>query len=245
MATVDPSGMYLVSIDGGDQPCFVYDGWCGGPGPVPPPCWDCGSVGGGAGGGPNPAPPGGPGTEGPSNGGVSNPNPPTSSSGNTPFPPGSFPGGGTLGLPPGMTIQGRCHLKFYSDCGIGTVAVTSVYRALIRHTRTHQMMGNLKSSCQLVQLIGAISGLPLTSTYVRLFSIRFCPLGGTGEIVFKKVRNGAIVGAIRGGVTGAVGGEIVGAVPGALIGGGIAASTGVVKGLAQAGACHAFGASGY
>jgi hypothetical protein len=74
---------------GGDDPCFVFDAWCGGPGPVPPPCWFCGVGGGGAGGGGRPAPP-------------SAPAPPPPSS--HPFPPGSFPGGENLGLPPGLSV---------------------------------------------------------------------------------------------------------------------------------------------
>ena len=87
---VDPSGMNLVAPGPGDDPCFVYDAWCSGPGPVPP-CFDCGG--------------GIPGGSGPSGSGPGR-NPPTPTSGGTPLPPNSFPGGETLGLPPGLRIPG-------------------------------------------------------------------------------------------------------------------------------------------
>ena len=90
LTLTDPSGMYLIAPGPGDDPCFVYDAWCSGPGPVPP-CFDCG---GGIPGG------GGPSGSGPGR------NPPAPTSGGTPLPPNSFPGGETLGLPPGLRIPG-------------------------------------------------------------------------------------------------------------------------------------------
>ncbi len=111
MNAVDPSGMYLISPgdpgDWGGNPCFVYDGSCEGPGPVPPPCWNCVSGGGGGGGG-------GGGNSGSSSGSMAS----------APFPVGSFPGGETLGLPPGLSVPlpgpaGLLGIGLNSNCEFG------------------------------------------------------------------------------------------------------------------------------
>ncbi len=99
MNAVDPSGMYLISPgdpgDWGGNPCFVYDGSCAGPGPVPPPCWNCVSGGGGGGGG------------GGRPSGGSAPPPPSSP------PVSSYPGIGSLGS---ANIRYSCDL--FGGCWI-------------------------------------------------------------------------------------------------------------------------------
>jgi hypothetical protein len=82
---VDPSGMWW--CDPEDPSC--EPDW---PPPIFPPCifFDCGGGGAGGGGGGN----------GGSGGGGTSSNTPRS----TPLPPNSFPGGETLGLPPGMRV---------------------------------------------------------------------------------------------------------------------------------------------
>jgi RHS repeat-associated protein len=100
----DPSGMIREvcgddwSCGGwGDEPCFTFDASCGGPGPMPPPCCWGGCGGGGTSGG-------GVGS-GAANGGSTS-STGSSSGSSQPFPPGLFPGGETLGLPPGLGIPG-------------------------------------------------------------------------------------------------------------------------------------------
>ncbi len=166
------------------------------------------------------------------------------------FPPGSFPGGENLGLPPGLTIPGpfspQVLLGLWGwNCSTG-ICVPGVDGI------SEDIFGSTQAAAETEILVDQQNWRVLQPLFAWLCS------GNTGQKVAKGVRNGAISGAIRGGVSGGgiAGRSIIGAMEGggegsfagpegaavgALAGAAMGAANGVGIGFAKAGACKLLG----
>ena len=226
LALVDSSGLDAFGNggdDGGD-PCFEDPFLCGA---FPPISF------------PTPEPP-------------APPPPPTtteSASSGPPLPPGSFPGGETLGLPPGMNIPGplswQVLLGLYDwYCSSGVCVPRPENGSLAPPLLADQ---SRKHNEEDIRFFAKILGCGKT----------------TGEIVTQNMRNGAVSGGVRGAASGAgvripviLSRSVIGIMEGAeegsfagpegalvggIVGGTAGAMLGVSTGFAKAAACKALG----
>ena len=177
------------------------------------------------------------------------PPPPVITTQEEPVPRGSFPGGETLGLPPGMRLPGPLSAQVLLglwdwDCS-GGVCVPGVAGI------SNGILGGRPPDAQ------TLADYEHNLDAIKLLIGRLCS-GTTGEKVFKSVRNGAGSGGLRGAVTGTglVGRSIIGvmegsesgsiagpegAAIGALAGAAVGAASGVTWGFSRAAACKLLG----
>ncbi len=234
LGLVDPSGMTQQNAGGVDwYNCYSAE--------YAYPCYGIPIGGwGGSGGGGGGAPSGGGGGGGsPSSGGGV-----TGS-----LPPGSFPGGENLGLPPGIQVPNPLSPQvllglwgWNCDNAICVPGFGSIFVDPTDYSYDVPSRDNVVS----------VYRRQVLTVFQNLLRDAFCPSSGPGPLFLKNLRNGiirgAISGAIKGGSTGAVAGspfEGVGAVPGAALGAATGATTSVITSTLRIKSCGVLKALGY